>query len=182
MLRAGYGRHASHFYPRSPYGERRNASSGDYLTQDFYPRSPYGERRAGWPSLSMRSRFLSTLSLRRATVAQDVVQAVFAISIHALLTESDLICGGWWQCDWIFLSTLSLRRATPVRHCTWRTRAISIHALHAGRNSQHTDFYPRSPYGERLEEVSGDTWMRDFYPRSPYGERLGRAVWPGHSF
>ena len=35
--------------------------------------------------------FLSTLSLRRATVAQDVVQAVFAISIHALLAESDVI-------------------------------------------------------------------------------------------
>ena len=56
----------------------------------------------------------------------------------------------------LFLSTLSLRRAT--RLCT---------ILY----SCPGNFYPRSPCGERLEEASGDTWVRDFYPRSPCGER-----------
>ena len=57
----------------------------------------------------------------------------------------------------LFLSTLSLRRAT---------------SLLALLRCPPRDFYPRSPCGERLEEVSGDTWARDFYPRSPCGERL----------
>ena len=57
------------------------------------------------------------------------------ISIHALLAESDdadraALCE---RC--IFLSTLSLRRAT---------------SSHLVRNSQNSNFYPRSPCGERL--------------------------------
>ena len=35
--------------------------------------------------------FLSTLSLRRATVTSSTVIVIFRISIHALLAESDLI-------------------------------------------------------------------------------------------
>ena len=35
-------------------------------------------------------KFLSTLSLRRATNASAVLQRVFTISIHALLAESDV--------------------------------------------------------------------------------------------
>ena len=78
------------------------------------------------------------------------------ISIHALLAESDpprkgssyppiflstlslrRATGGFVAGNWllvIFLSTLSLRRATRVLEVT--------------RNA-HTDFYPRSPCGER---------------------------------
>ncbi len=33
--------------------------------------------------------FLSTLSLRRATIAEDIRLVHFVISIHALLAESD---------------------------------------------------------------------------------------------
>ena len=56
------------------------------------------------------------------------------ISIHALLAESDLIWRYLTPKALKFLSTLSLRRATRVLEVT--------------RNSD-TDFYPRSPCGER---------------------------------
>ena len=102
----------------------------------FYPRSPCGERQC-WKRHKCRKsqKFLSTLSLRRAT--DKVLEAVSrnGISIHALLAESDNAgkgtnagkaknfyprspCGErQWakepKCSCrIFLSTLSLRRAT----------------------------------------------------------------------
>ena len=61
--------------------------------------------------------FLSTLSLRRATNNVLPAYAACGISIHALLAESD-----HWE-YWIggygtaFLSTLSLRRATSAAKC-----------------------------------------------------------------
>ena len=87
----------------------RDAAESRY----FYPRSPCGERlcvcRAGCPAvicisihallaesdsgLCIKSRgfqgFLSTLSLRRATVSGLAQCALRDISIHALLAESD---------------------------------------------------------------------------------------------
>ncbi len=56
----------------------------------FYPRSPCGERRSNQPVTMRTWKFLSTLSLRRATVTSEVSDRVpLAISIHALLAESD---------------------------------------------------------------------------------------------
>ena len=147
-------------------------------------------------------KFLSTLSLRRATVRA----LKFAYSV-------------------LFLSTLSLRRATTRLLCRRLHSNISIHALLAESDrvlevtrNAHTDFYPRSPCGERpaidvflavwavisihalLAESDGVTvlgiqhrvgisihallaesdyqylsqifWRGYFYPRSPCGERL----------
>ena len=89
--------------------------------------------------------FLSTLSLRRATVGQIACgEPITAISIHALLAESDYSMGrneksfrGYFYprspCGerlrgWtlningpIFLSTLSLRRATPTQQRKTKT-------------------------------------------------------------
>ena len=102
-------------------------------------------------------RFLSTLSLRRATLEQSAsynaymisihallaesdltlicdVIAVMTISIHALLAESDCMILTQRFCVSIFLSTLSLRRAT---NCTSIGRPKRLY------------FYPRSPCGER---------------------------------
>ena len=79
--------------------------------------------------------FLSTLSLRRATICQERQSEFFAhfyprspcgerrpeyflawhfirISIHALLAESDNRYGRPIDVQFVFLSTLSLRRAT----------------------------------------------------------------------
>ena len=58
---------------------------------NFYPRSPCGER----PIFAVRPYdapiFLSTLSLRRATLAMAGYTKAEIISIHALLAESDLV-------------------------------------------------------------------------------------------
>ena len=123
--------------------------------------------------------FLSTLSLRRATMLALNFCTVINISIHALLAESD--CVTCTRCG----------IAAP----------ISIHALLAESDpavadhaAQYTNFYPRSPCGERpaadalltqkreflstlslrratLCSSSLPCSSRHFYPRSPCGER-----------
>ena len=79
--------------------------------------------------------FLSTLSLRRATVRVCEFVWGVSISIHALLAESDVRPTGDQPSTPGFLSTLSLRRATlPLRDLKYKPN----------------HFYPRSPCGERL--------------------------------
>ena len=100
------------FYPRSPCGERHLRYCMPTGPRYFYPRSPCGERplpnkidkdTAGisihallaesdlplLPPSSRPARFLSTLSLRRATGAEIHNPGQVLISIHALLAESD---------------------------------------------------------------------------------------------
>ena len=101
-----------YFYPRSPCGERpicadhhkrrlrflstlslRRAThivggAGNNAIH-FYPRSPCGERHCDTLSALAPEEFLSTLSLRRATNARPETHQPYAISIHALLAESD---------------------------------------------------------------------------------------------
>ena len=152
----------------------------------FYPRSPCGERLNSGEMIPKSQAFLSTLSLRRATLLQLHFILEVKISIHALLAESDGIfasilglqqmnfyprspCGErqvvFRRCSiaFIFLSTLSLRRATQLQQHTTHRGSISIHALLA-ESDQHTrrllqprrNFYPRSPCGERLTSASYD--------------------------
>ncbi len=101
---------------------------------NFYPRSPCGERRH--PQYNFAPRF--------------------AISIHALLAESDRQGLFYFLLPSRFLSTLSLRRATFYR--------CRVH-------QQRKYFYPRSPCGERLHSYIRFRLHRYFYPRSPCGER-----------
>ena len=145
-------------------------------------------------------KFLSTLSLRRATDQFDVAMSGVDISIHALLAESDAAshgrrtgqrnfyprspCGERHQLKRrfrranAFLSTLSLRRATP-QWLPWLLQLlISIHALLAESDfalmiSRRTfaNFYPRSPCGERRHYLAQPQARHNFYPRSPCGER-----------
>ena len=123
------------FYPRSPCGERRgNESSEDANNGNFYPRSPCGERRQ----------------------ALEALFHVALISIHALLAESDSQFGVVFRVNGKFLSTLSLRRATPCLS-SW---------------DRLTNFYPRSPCGERPLCFIYVGVHKHFYPRSPCGERL----------
>ena len=133
--------------------------------------------------------FLSTLSLRRATGTLSDTSDVTAISIHALLAESDRQNSLNRSHRTEFLSTLSLRRATlallfrlkltkhfyPRSPCgerrrSWRKQSnhhkISIHALLAESDSRHfagvpenCNFYPRSPCGERLYNATKQTWL-----------------------
>ena len=89
----------------------------------------------GATSNHCRLQFLSTLSLRRATLTLSCLSSSTKISIHALLTESDRVRGRGKRLHHTFLSTLSLRRATF--NC-----GVTL--------PPHKHFYPRSPYGERL--------------------------------
>ena len=121
------------------------------VSSDFYPRSPCGERRGTDQAFFSTCRFLSTLSLRRATFPCLLAWLPTGISIHALLAESD----NWPPVrdiiQWIsihallaesddilsiliigfsgFLSTLSLRRATKLVKADAGKHLISIHAL-----------------------------------------------------
>ena len=144
----------------------------------FYPRSPCGERRLSYFYIIKITQFLSTLSLRRATIPDREPAAGYLISIHALLAESDPTrwaptcrisnfyprspCGErplWPRHGGVllaFLSTLSLRRATYLVRDQRPSWGISIHALLAESDlnrpaplTSRTDFYPRSPCGER---------------------------------
>ena len=99
------------FYPRSPCGERQDTPSTSIPKPDFYPRSPCGERRNAHP---------------------DIRQPC-AISIHALLAESDVK----------IMSVLNgLRHFYPRSPCGERPPVETI-------NVGSHDFYPRSPCGER---------------------------------
>ena len=106
---------------------------------------------------SPRAIFLSTLSLRRATVCFAGAASAPDISIHALLAESDPLSFASCFTALLFLSTLSLRRAT----------------LASKQNpTQQRNFYPRSPCGERPSTLdSCSVCSSNFYPRSPCGER-----------
>ena len=123
--------------------------------------------------------FLSTLSLRRATIVMVGLLmcnlyfyprspcgerrwlrcwqlAARDISIHALLAESDESTTIITICIALFLSTLSLRRATVTVLGIQHRTGISIHALLAESDSSIDDLEPSSTH---------------FYPRSPCGER-----------
>ena len=105
--------------------------------------------------------FLSTLSLRRATVHYDNYNLHCVISIHALLAESDFYYFTLPVSRCLFLSTLSLRRATVNGDV---------------RSSCFGNFYPRSPCGERHILDKRLNALAHFYPRSPCGERRGEAM------
>ena len=150
---------AMHFYPRSPCGERPETAKTSNADTNFYPRSPCGERLKG-------------------VAGQDLY---YVISIHALLAESDPAlltprmdrryfyprspCGERQPQNEIiafdngFLSTLSLRRATnPTNQTNLPNKFLSTLSLRRAtlKIRLHyfliTNFYPRSPCGERLFE------------------------------
>ena len=114
--------------------------------------SDFGDRAVH----QVNEQFLSTLSLRRATVKAPCMQVIFDISIHALLAESDgtsaLRTG---RCLYFYPRSPCGERQQGTR-LTVADVYISIHALLAesdvrprscGRGPLY--FYPRSPCGER---------------------------------
>ena len=156
-----------------------------------------------WICTKSASRFLSTLSLRRATTTPLPFGWWEMISIHALLAESDLCSLPSAPMLPGFLSTLSLRRATsnrcgisarwinfyprspcgerqPLENHTQRYRRF-LSTLSLRRATSviwlieyaSSDFYPRSPCGERRCRAGHPSQFPDFYPRSPCGERQG---------
>ena len=130
------GHHPRNFYPRSPCGERPHQqnlvpSAHQISIHALLAESDNGSRRRTY----QQGEFLSTLSLRRATACGQTPTTKppyfyprspcgerlhlytsagvdFAISIHALLAESDSVFFIIFNACCAFLSTLSLRRAT----------------------------------------------------------------------
>ena len=121
------------FYPRSPCGERRLQLFLYYQDNNFYPRSPCGERLVHALKLANAMLFLSTLSLRRATVLALFSCGGVFISIHALLAESDIRQGATSRINGNFYP----RSPCGERHANLR------------RHRSDNNFYPRSPCGER---------------------------------
>ena len=131
-----------YFYPRSPCGERPYdglIASANFC--NFYPRSPCGERLHLFFMIFNLFRFLSTLSLRRATpmTLRHCTTYLF-LSTLSLRRATRQRFMGQLYCNQ-FLSTLSLRRATTRRDSRQHPAGISIHALLA-----ESDYLVRSQH------------------------------------
>ena len=103
-----------------------------------------------------RRKFLSTLSLRRATTIFAVRPYDAPIFLSTLSLRRATQDKHHPQHGREFLSTLSLRRATAQHFSTLHNIFISIHALLAESDcyslrysASRRHFYPRSPCGER---------------------------------
>ena len=104
-------------------------------TQNFYPRSPCGERQLNAHTLSGHFQFLSTLSLRRATITTFYTSLFNFISIHALLAESDMMV---------------VRVSMDV--------AISIHALLAESDGKLSGQHGQLPISIHALLAESDVW------------------------
>ena len=83
--------------------------------------------------------FLSTLSLRRATSVRPETRPRDAISIHALLAESDSQQPlGTTRTTYFYPRSPCGERRGCAQYCT-RAREISIHALLAESDGHHRD-------------------------------------------
>ena len=125
------------------------------------------------------SVFLSTLSLRRATIVVRIYLHSRAISIHALLAESDLQLKPPIKTHRHFYPRSPCGERRYIGSNVPNFTRISIHALLAESDELNSswissirNFYPRSPCGERpLRALPFFVVGRYFYPRSPCGER-----------
>ena len=159
----------AYFYPRSPCGERPIMQNIIFMPRKFL--STLSLRRATFRAqctVIRKKRFLSTLSLRRATRTGQSKEERAMISIHALLAESDSARGAALPCGSYFYP----RSPCGERPRRWPLRSVRM------------DFYPRSPCGERLTHRGAKLRREYFYPRSPCGERqiVPRITTPKHNF
>ena len=168
------------FYPRSPCGERRPGTEKGPWPSHFYPRSPCGERLGCWMALNRLLRFLSTLSLRRATFEFLATLG----KLRHFYPRSP--CGerhppGFhifrWSKDFYPRSPCGERPDMAVSYS--KGIKISIHALLAESDAflpadrmSHQEFLStlslRRATAGKGPAVKG---YRNFYPRSPCGER-----------
>ena len=144
----------------------------------FYPRSPCGERHEPPVASNGATKFLSTLSLRRATTPEDAKRWNSTISIHALLAESDGIHYDNYNLHCVISIHALLAESDRAASCQQRSHQISIHALLAESdaehhaNSQQEIFLSTLSLRRATYLGAGQSYdVRDFYPRSPCGER-----------
>ena len=154
-------------------------SGGTLSDVDFYPRSPCGERLELAFLAINPITFLSTLSLRRATLIDLVDSPIAKISIHALLAESDAPRRGTATCRRDFYPRSPCGERPVPRRGAGHVLAISIHALLAesdittATHTTATTKFLSTLSLRRATNVACGDWheLRDFYPRSPCGER-----------
>ena len=149
-----------YFNPRPPRGERHLRQRLSKILRNFNPRPPRGERRPLYIQFA----------------------GVITISIHALREESDIpveVGNGETK---EFQSTPSARRATLLTTVFKRGFVISIHALREESDKfffikmyAHSDFNPRPPRGERLNNGLCD----GFYAIFQSTPSARRATAPG---
>ena len=153
----------NNFYPRSPCGERQYVYVWYTILVRFL--STLSLRRATddfEPSTTRRFTFLSTLSLRRATCVKRFQAADMSYFYPRSPCGERRVVSSAGTTGKSFLSTLSLRRATRPPNAAAIPVCISIHALLAESDSRHfsirrsaSHFYPRSPCGERHQAANG---------------------------
>ena len=140
------------FYPRSPCGERRRGGDSCYLDNIISIHALLAESDLAARDESIMFVFLSTLSLRRATITTTIICIVLRFLSTLSLRRATCYsfrhpAQGWYfyprspcgerrppvreiiQWEGIFLSTLSLRRATRCKLGRNNREIISIHAL-----------------------------------------------------
>ena len=123
---------------------------------DFYPRSPCGERPRATCGPAGGRTFLSTLSLRRATLYSSS-SSTPAMHFYPRSPCGERLCAFVSLFGvFLFLSTLSLRRATAIRVKNHEhARFLSTLSLRRATKVTFVKlnncyyFYPRSPCGER---------------------------------
>ena len=134
------------------------------------------------------TKFLSTLSLRRATRSDHSVCSSSQISIHALLAESDKSYrhNGRNQNN-ISIHALLAESDSARKVAAVRAYKISIHALLAesddtGPRQRGPDghFYPRSPCGERPPAGKVRPWASHISIHALLAESDGLLTHNGH--
>ena len=118
------------FYPRSPCGERQGVSTMDNGVTQISIHALLAESDETIPGTQTGTgKFLSTLSLRRATPNSRPLFCSKDISIHALLAESDDTVGGKsYKLLKISIHAL-LAESDRFKHKASPRLYISIHAL-----------------------------------------------------
>ena len=146
----------ANFYPRSPCGERHNTRNNCIDYCDFYPRSPCGERPNGCAAVPNFRNFYprSPCGERQSSRCR------------------------WFEVVHYFYPRSPCGERQRLGLLGWLRVLISIHALLAESDgiidiidNVINDFYPRSPCGERPGALFFAYGQPYFYPRSPCGER-----------
>ena len=135
--------------------------SGSQQSDDFYPRSPCGERLLDAMQIVIVVIFLSTLSLRRATLQRYLSLSYYKISIHALLAESDVSRFAWLAPRAYFYPRSPCGERRWLRCWQLAARDISIHALLAESDGKPRDLKSRRcVFLSTLSLRRATTWVR----------------------
>ena len=196
----------SHFYPRSPCGERLFKGDHGHISGEISIHALLAESDCTCPSNAWRSaKFLSTLSLRRATIRgpqacacgrdfyprspcgerplAKVRHCEGYVFLSTLSLRRATIMGGPGTMISPFLSTLSLRRATYGR-INDISRLIFLSTLSlrraTGRHQEQHGVLGISIHALLAESdpIACPLSAADhnFYPRSPCGERRAQSA------